>query len=180
MKKIKRILACSVLTAVALCAAAMASAQNKPLDLASFVKLMHEEDRTNIGQTFPKGISVVDASGKSVDLATVVRGPVALLRVDPKCGPCEELLTYLRANGEDYAKENKATVVVLQVKDEGHKSLGLPGAVAEYHTRDRLESGFLAGQIAPTVFFFDGNQKLIARRAGVTTPQAFLAYPNGK
>ena len=85
----------------------------------------------------------------------------------------------LRTQGSAYAGKNGASIAVLQVKDSGHQALGLPAAVAEYHTADTLAQGFLAGQIAPTVFFFDKNLKLVARRAGVTTPQDFLAYPAG-
>lgn len=151
--------------------------QATPPDTATFIRLMRAENALNVGKTLPAGIQVVNAEGNTVDLRAALHGPVVVLRIDPACTPCEQLLDYVRANAVEYMRSQHTSIAVLRTKDSGHAALSLPQMVTELHTKDGLDGGFLAGKIAPTAYFFDGELRLLARRGGMTTAEEFMRFP---
>jgi len=141
----------------------------------NFVKLMNAERTLNVGKVLPPGILVADRDGKQVDLRSAMHGPVTLLKLNPGCPPCTDVFKY----ADSHAKEKQgASIAVLVVEDKGSKPYtSADGGLGVYTTASKLDDSFLAGEITPSVFFFDKNLRLVERRAGLTTPETMLRFP---
>ncbi|TAL82541.1 MAG: hypothetical protein EPN74_16690 [Rhodanobacter sp.] len=82
--------------------------QSGPPDNAAFIRLMVAENGRNVGQTLPSDIQVTNDQGKVLDLRAVLHGPVVLLRVQPHCPPCDQLLDYVRDHAIEYRRTKKS------------------------------------------------------------------------
>jgi hypothetical protein len=147
-------------------------------DTMKFIQMMHAENSRNIGKTLPIGIEVLDRNGQSVDLHTKLKGPVTVVKIDPNCTPCQDILGYVSHHAKEYSQTEGASIAILITQNVGNTKLkNTRGAFDLYSTASSLDDSFFAGKITPTVFFFDKNLKLVSRRAGLTTPQEMLQYP---
>ena len=142
-----------------------------------FVQLMRAERSLNVGKILPAGIMVMD-KGKQVDLRSVLRGPVTLIKIESQCPPCDDLLQYATVHAEQYMQTQKIplAVVLVGTADAPNASQSTR-PFAFYTAASKLEGGILAGSVVPTVFFFDADLRLIGRHVGLTTPETSLAYP---
>ena len=160
-----------------------ASGGENQLDSAAVRKFYQEDTHRNVGQSLPAGIHVTSRGGSSVDLraALAAQGkPIVLLRVEQGCPPCRELLEYVRTNAQEYYEKQGARLAVIEVvgANAGDPiSNQLPDDIQFFRSKGPSDTDFLAGHISPAAFFFDGDLKLVARHAGLTTPEDFLLYP---
>ena len=159
------------------------TAARSGLDSAAVRRFFDEDTHRNVGQTLPAGIKVSNRSNSLVDLRTMLATrdePVILLRLEPECPPCQMLLDYVRSNAELYTGMHGVRLAVIEVagtKGSGLDSSRIPEEILFFKSGDKLDTGFLSGHISPAAFFFDKDLKLVARRAGLTTPQGFLRFP---
>ena len=155
------------------------TAGSKRPDLAAVRKFYQEDTHRNVGQVLPDSIRVLDRSGNAIDLRTALaalNAPIILVRLEPGCQPCRDLVGYIRSNAHRYDPKQGPRLAVIEV--QGEKAVDpdfkpIPEGIPVFRSGNKLDTGFLAGHISPAAFFFDKNLKLLARRAGLTTPEDF-------
>lgn len=177
MRKWKPAWLAPLCTLAALCAQTTAGAQGSSAEAQRFGALMNAERSLNVGKVLSGGIEVHDRSGKTVDLHKAVKGPLTLLKFNPGCPPCVTVFKYLQVHASQYTSAQGATLAVLVVESKDASDYVGEGAPVAYTTPSKLEGSVLAGEITPSVFFFDKDLRLIERRAGLTTPELMLRYP---
>ena len=159
------------------------AAESDGLTSVAVRQFFQEDTHRNVGKPLPAGIGVLNRNNDPVDLRVALAGekePIILLRVEPGCPPCKEALDYVRSNPQRFSVKHGARLAVIEVqgtKGALSNSSEIPEEFLFFKSQGKLDTGFLAGHISPAVFFFDKNLKLVARRAGLTTPQALFPFP---
>ncbi|OOG61856.1 hypothetical protein B0E46_14280 [Rhodanobacter sp. B04] len=141
-------------------------AADQAAQMAEVAKIETDENALNVGQTLPSGLLVKDGEGRDIDLRSAIHGPTVLLKVAMDCRPCIESMEWLRKNASSYEKTQHASIIVLAIRSKALPPGTLPAEVRVLYTPDDLSSGFLGGTLTPAEFLFDGQGRMVARRAG--------------
>lgn len=157
--------------------AAGASANGSQANAAEFARLLHTETSLHVGETLPAGVMVTH-NGMQVDLRSVLHGPVALVKLESGCSPCQDLLQFAKSHASEYNRLQGASLAILMTQTSIVADRFEGAGFDFYTTSSDVETGFLAGKIMPTIFFFDEQLRLIARHPGLTSPEESLQFPN--
>lgn len=135
------------------------------------------EEQRNVGKPLPASVSAFNDQDERVRLRDVLQGPAVVVKTEVGCPPCERMLAFLRAHGPDFARRHYVQIVVWNTaapprieNPSGGDPTGqeyprdMPSSITVLHVKDYGTHGFLGGTWFPTIFFFDGNKKLVARR----------------
>ncbi len=135
------------------------------------------EEQRNIGEALPANVTAFNDQGKTVRLRDVLHGPAIVVKTEAGCPPCERMIAYLRTHGPDFARRHHVQIVVWNTAAPPHLQdlaggdptgekypRNMPPPILVLHVKDFGAKGFLGGTWFPTIFFFDKDRKLVARR----------------
>lgn len=143
-----------------------------------------KEERAVVGQPFPPSLKAFDAAGNEVKIRDLLQGPTVVILLLDDSSLSDDILSYLREHGTEYANVHHVAVVVVAADLTGHNYAnmlrGLPKDMVTLHVTaplllDLHRDPVLGGGIAPVTLFLDTNLVVTDRHLGTYgTPEETL------